>query len=93
MKGKKSRSLVDVAYRRAKAAKSAQRAVDAGKIVKKPMSNNTKKPNRNYEKTQSRSDEMHDLFQGDMSDRKSLAKKKSGTGGSKKSSKFKSKSR
>ncbi|PKI66360.1 hypothetical protein CRG98_013162 [Punica granatum] len=81
-------SLVDLAYRRAKAAKAAKKAMDAGKIVRKGASKKTKRP---AERTQSRKKEMHELFQSDMSQQKS--EKRSGIGGKKKSSKFKSKSR
>ncbi|KAL1542899.1 DEAD-box ATP-dependent RNA helicase 28 [Salvia divinorum] len=75
-------SLVDVAYRRAKAVKAASKAVQAGKIVKKHVKN-PKHP------TQSRTDEMQELFQDDMSEKR---KKRALKGGLKKSS-FKSKSR
>lgn len=83
----KALSLVDLAYRRAKAAKAAKKAMDGGKIIRKGATQKKKQPT---ERTQSRKEEMHDLFQSDMSERKS--KKRSGMGGKKKS-KFKSKSR
>ncbi|KAK4860162.1 hypothetical protein QYF36_018421 [Acer negundo] len=87
-KDKKERtgiSLVDMAYRRAKAVKAKNKALDAGKISK-VISN---KPKRPSQKTQSRAEEMRDLFQTDMSERKQ--KRSSGSTGKKKS--FKSKSR
>ncbi|XP_050364984.1 DEAD-box ATP-dependent RNA helicase 28 isoform X2 [Argentina anserina] len=80
--------LVDLGYRRAKAVKAVNKAMDTGKIVKK----DNKKSNRLPQKTQSRTDEMQDLFQSDMS----LGKQNRKTGGiGKKKSKnsFKSKSR
>lgn len=83
----KALSLVDLAYRRAKAAKAAKKAMDVGKIIRKGTTKKMKQPT---EITQSRREEMQDLFQSDMSERK--LKKKSGMGGKKKS-KFKSKSR
>ncbi|XAR64204.1 RNA helicase [Bertholletia excelsa] len=78
-------SLVDLAYRRAKAVKAAKKAVDAGKIVK-VQSKKTKSPQR---ATQSRTEEMRELFQSDISEKK---QKRNIPGGKKKSS-FKSKSR
>lgn len=75
-----------MAYRRAKAAKAVKKAVDAGKLVKKA----TKRAKRSSDETTSRSEEMRELFQNDMSDRKL---KKRGTGPAKRKSKFKSKSR
>lgn len=78
-------SLVDVAYRRAKAVKAVKKAADAGKIVKKTV----KKAKRPSQGTQSRTDEMRDLFQSDMSEKK---QKRNLHGGGKKKS-FKSKSR
>ncbi|GER57013.1 ATP-dependent RNA helicase [Striga asiatica] len=77
-------SLVDVAYRRAKAVKAAKRAVEAGKIVKKSV----KKPNQ---VRKSRSEEMQELFESDMSEKRQ--KKTSARGGGKRKSSFKSKSR
>ncbi|CAA0841164.1 DEAD-box ATP-dependent RNA helicase 28 [Striga hermonthica] len=77
-------SLVDVAYRRAKAVKAAKRAVEAGKIVKKSV----KKPNQ---VRKSRSEEMQELFEGDMSEKRQ--KRTSARGGGKRKSSFKSKSR
>ncbi|KAL7117526.1 hypothetical protein ACP275_03G076900 [Erythranthe tilingii] len=79
-------SLVDVAYRRAKAVKAANKAVDAGRIVKKAV----KKPKHASQATKSRTEEMQELFQGDMSEKK---QKRTLAGGVKKKSSFKSKSR
>ncbi|KAK3444009.1 hypothetical protein EUGRSUZ_A00214 [Eucalyptus grandis] len=85
-KEKSGLSLVEVAYRRAKAAKSVKKALDAGKIVREP----SKKAKRISERTPSRAEEMKELFQSDMSERKL---KKRGAVAGKKKSKFKSKSR
>ncbi|XP_015954163.2 LOW QUALITY PROTEIN: DEAD-box ATP-dependent RNA helicase 28 [Arachis duranensis] len=80
-------SLVDVAYRRAKAVKAVKKAMDSGKIVKK----NKKNTNRPSHKSSSRTQEMQELFQADMKDKKP---KRRGAGAGKKSkSSFKSKSR
>uniref|UniRef100_A0A2N9FFG6 Helicase C-terminal domain-containing protein n=1 Tax=Fagus sylvatica TaxID=28930 RepID=A0A2N9FFG6_FAGSY len=80
-------SLVDLAYRRAKAAKAVNKAVDAGKIVKKP----SKKSERPDKRKQSRTNEMRELFQSDMSEKK---QKRNFAAGKKKSkNSFKSKSR
>ncbi|KAK3006135.1 hypothetical protein RJ639_017056 [Escallonia herrerae] len=78
-------SVVDLAYRRAKAVKAAKKAVDGGKIVK----NAGKKPKGPSRINQSRAEEMQELFQSDMSEKK---QKKTLHVGKKKSS-FKSKSR
>ncbi|KAK4429398.1 DEAD-box ATP-dependent RNA helicase 28 [Sesamum alatum] len=83
---KKGIPLVDVAYRRAKAVKAAQKAVDAGKIVKKSV----KKSKHPSQITKSRTEEMQELFQDDMSEKRQ--KRTQRMGGKKKSS-FKSKSR
>ncbi|KAK6793029.1 hypothetical protein RDI58_012110 [Solanum bulbocastanum] len=85
-KEKSGISLVDLAYRRAKAVKAVNKAVDAGKIVRK-AGNKPKPKNRASE---SKTEEMQDLFQNDMSERKQ--RKPLHAGGKKKSS-FKSKSR
>ncbi|GFZ10441.1 DEA(D/H)-box RNA helicase family protein [Actinidia rufa] len=79
-------SLVDLAYRRAKAAKAVKKAADAGKIVVK----NGKKAKRPSQTSQSRTDEMRELFQSEMSEKK---QKRNLRGGGKKKSSFKSKSR
>ncbi|KAK9946918.1 hypothetical protein M0R45_012357 [Rubus argutus] len=80
--------LVDLGYRRAKAVKAAKKAMDTGKIVRK----DSKKSNRLPQRTQSRTDEMHDLFQSDMSQGKQN-RKSSGIGKKKSKNSFKSKSR
>ncbi|CAN1801557.1 DEAD-box ATP-dependent RNA helicase 28 [Linum perenne] len=92
-KGKKEKggglSLVDLGYRRAKAVKAVKRAKDSGKFVEKKAPNKGKRPSS--QKNQSKTEEMKDLFQTDMSERK---QKKSSSGLPKKSnSSFKSKSR
>ncbi|KAI3464819.1 hypothetical protein Pfo_021482 [Paulownia fortunei] len=79
-------SLVDVAYRRAKAVKAAKKAVDAGKIVKKSV----KKSKHPTQITKSRTEEMQELFQDDMSEKR---QKRTLRGGGKRKSSFKSKSR
>ncbi|KAL2512842.1 DEAD-box ATP-dependent RNA helicase 28 [Abeliophyllum distichum] len=88
-KNKKERngiSLVDVAYRRAKAVKAARKAVDAGKIVRKSV----KKSKNPSQINKSRTDEMRELFQDDMSAKKQINLQR---GVGKKKSSFKSKSR
>ncbi len=63
------------------------KAVDAGKIVKKP----SKKSERPDKRKQSRTNEMRELFQSDMSEKK---QKRNFAAGKKKSkNSFKSKSR
>ncbi|GFY86254.1 DEA(D/H)-box RNA helicase family protein [Actinidia rufa] len=79
-------SLVDLAYRRAKAVKAVKKAADAGKIVVKKG----KKAKRPSQTSQSRTDEMRELFQSEMSEKK---QKRNLHGGGKKKSSFKSKSR
>lgn len=86
-KEKSGLSLVDLAYRRAKAVKAVKKALDAGKIVKKGK----KKSNQSSHRTPSRTEEMQELFQSDMSEKKQR-RKGVGTGKKSKSS-FKSKSR
>ncbi|OVA07484.1 Helicase [Macleaya cordata] len=86
-KDKAGKLLVDVAYRHAKAVKAVKKAQAAGKFVKKVGKN----PKRPSQRTQSRPEEMRDLFQSDMHDKK---QKKGIHGAAKKKSKsFKSKSR
>ncbi|XP_062112876.1 DEAD-box ATP-dependent RNA helicase 28 [Humulus lupulus] len=85
---KKEMSLVDLAYRRAKAVKAKKKAVDAGKIVMKVA----KKSKHSSQRTQSRTEEMQELFEGDMTDKKQK-RNVSGTGMKKSKSSFKSKSR
>ncbi|KAK1296541.1 DEAD-box ATP-dependent RNA helicase 28 [Acorus calamus] len=90
-KEKVGKSLVDVAYRRAKSLKSITKAHEAGKMVKK-AGNLAKHTMKN----QKRSEEMLDLFQSDMSEKKQSSSSKKGTnaGGRKKpKSSFKSKAR
>ncbi|GAB4852547.1 DEAD-box ATP-dependent RNA helicase 28 [Ancistrocladus abbreviatus] len=85
-KGKKDNSgipLVDLAYRRAKAIKAGKRAEGAGKKVKKM--------GKKVKHTQSRTEEMQELFQTDMS-AKRQTRNPQRTGKKSKSS-FKSKSR
>jgi ATP-dependent RNA helicase DDX27 len=60
-------SLVDLGYRRVKAAEAVKKALDAGKIVQKKAGKKSKPP---PERTQSRTEEMRELFQRDMSERK-----------------------
>ncbi|KAG6648444.1 hypothetical protein CIPAW_07G148200 [Carya illinoinensis] len=86
-KEKTGKSLVDVGYRRAKAVKAKKRAQDAGKIVKKT----SKKSKPLTQKSQSRTEEMRDLFQSDMSERKQ--KRNVSAPKKKPKSSFKSKSR
>lgn len=81
-------SLVNLAYRRAKAVKAKKKAVDAGKIVTKA----TKKSKRSSQKTQSRTEEMRELFESDMSERKQK-RNTAGAGMKKSKHSFKSKSR
>ncbi|XVF63671.1 hypothetical protein PTKIN_Ptkin09bG0105200 [Pterospermum kingtungense] len=87
-KEKEGIPLIDVAYRRAKAAKAVKKAIDSGKIVKK---SNEKSKHANQRRTQSRTEEMRELFQNDMSERRQ--KSTSGAGRRKSKSSFKSKSR
>lgn len=81
-------SLVDLGYRRAKAAKAVKRALDSGKIVHKAG----KKSKRLPERTQSRTEEMRELFQSDMTEKK-RTKSSGGTRSKKSKNSFKSKSR
>ncbi|KAJ4799538.1 ATP-dependent RNA helicase DRS1 [Rhynchospora pubera] len=86
-KGKKTgRSVVDVAYRRAKSVKAMKKGGGAGNL-KKSLKKTIKQP--------SRREEMHELFQGDMSESKQARGFKKGTGNSlkRKKSSFKSQSR
>ncbi|XP_030484041.2 DEAD-box ATP-dependent RNA helicase 28 [Cannabis sativa] len=85
---KKEMSLVDLAYRRAKAVKAKKKAVDAGKIVMKVV----KKSKNSSKRTPSRTEEMKELFESDMTDRKQK-RNFSGEGMKKSKSSFKSKSR
>lgn len=85
-KDKTGINLVDVAYRRAKAVKAAKKAADAGKIIRKEG----KKTKRPTKVSQSRTEEMRELFKSDMSEEK---RKRTHSAGGKKKSSFKSKSR
>jgi ATP-dependent RNA helicase DDX27 len=81
-------SLVDLGYRRLKAAEAMKKALDAGKIVQKKAGKKSKPP---PERTQSRTEEMRELFRRDMSERKQ--KRSSGTRNRKSKNSFKRKSR
>ncbi|WCJ35081.1 ATP-dependent RNA helicase DRS1 [Euphorbia peplus] len=85
---KNGMSLVDLGYRRAKAAKAVKRALDSGKIIQKDH----KKPKRPAQKGQQRTEEMKELFQSDMSEKK-RKKSSSGMGNKKSKNSFKSKAR
>lgn len=87
-KEKSGMSLVDLAYRRAKAVKAKKKAVDAGKIVMKA----SKKSQHPSQRSQSRTEEMRELFENDMSERKQK-RKTIGSGMKKSKHSFKSKSR
>ncbi|XP_050267704.1 DEAD-box ATP-dependent RNA helicase 28-like [Quercus robur] len=80
-------SLVELGYRRAKAVKAVKKALDTGKIVKK----NNKKSEHPNQRQQSRTREMQELFQSDMSEKKQ--KRNSAPGKKKSKHSFKSKSR
>ena len=71
-----------------KVAEAVKKALDAGKIVQKKAGKKSKPP---PERTQSRTEEMRELFQSDMSERKQ--KRGSGTRNRKSKNSFKSKSR
>ncbi|ERM97717.1 hypothetical protein AMTRI_Chr09g38990 [Amborella trichopoda] len=90
---KSGKSLVDLAYQRARSVKAIQKAREAGKIVKKA----DKSSRRPSQSTQSRKEENEELFQSDMSARKQFhgSKKNARGAGRRKKSKnaFKSKSR
>ncbi|CAM0949884.1 unnamed protein product [Alopecurus aequalis] len=89
-KAKSSQSLVDVAYRRAKSMKATgKKDIGAGK------GNNEKKAKQPSEKGQTRQEEMHELFQNDMSEWKQgrSLKKKDSTYAKKSKNSFKSKAR
>ncbi|XP_058098911.1 DEAD-box ATP-dependent RNA helicase 28 [Magnolia sinica] len=91
-KEKAGKSLVDLGYQRAKSVKAIQKSREAGKTLRK-VGKPSKRP---LQRTQGRTEEMQELFQTDMSDRKQMrGSKRSISGGAKKKSKhsFKSKSR
>lgn len=85
-KDKTGISLVDLGYRRAKAVKAVKKAADGGKIVRKF----DKKRKHPSQKVQSRQEEMKELFERDVSERK---QRTTPHAGGKKKSAFKSKSR
>ncbi|CAH8316841.1 unnamed protein product [Eruca vesicaria subsp. sativa] len=66
---KKGLTLVDLGYRRAKAVKAKQRAIDSGKM-ERPTPNKKQNLNRSKPKSQPRNEEMKDLFKSDMSEKK-----------------------
>lgn len=87
---KTGKSLVDVAYRRAKSVKSVLKARESGKLSK----DSGKRTKKFSQKNQTRKEEMLDLFQNDMSEtKKARTTMKSNGFGKKKKSSFKSKSR
>ncbi|CAI5508480.1 unnamed protein product [Closterium sp. Naga37s-1] len=65
-KPKAGKTRADLAYRKAKAIKSAERLRAAGKIVSLPKAGGRAAGKKPKQKTQSRSREMKDLFQTDM---------------------------
>ncbi|XP_068639904.1 DEAD-box ATP-dependent RNA helicase 28 [Aristolochia californica] len=88
----KGKTLVELGYQRAKAAKAINKAKEAGLFVKKPV----KKSKSTHGRTQSRTEEMKELFQRDMSEvkqRRGLRKNTSGPVRKKPNHSFKSKSR
>uniref|UniRef100_M4FBM6 RNA helicase n=1 Tax=Brassica campestris TaxID=3711 RepID=M4FBM6_BRACM len=85
---KKGLTLVDLGYRRAKAVKAKQRAIDSGKMDR-PTPNKKQNLNRSEPKTQLRNEEMKDMFKSDMSDKKQGTAKPKG----KSKNSFKSKGR
>lgn len=90
-KKKTGQSLVDAAYRRAKSMKAMKKMQDAGKKLPK-----TAKDNQLAQKNNSRKEEMLELFQNDMSDKKQARitnKNKNVSVLRKSKSSFKSKSR
>ncbi|PKA66451.1 DEAD-box ATP-dependent RNA helicase 28 [Apostasia shenzhenica] len=81
-KGKMGKSIAELAYRRAKAMKAGKGLRNTSKITKRPVKN------------QSRKDEMLEIFQNDISERKVINKKSCNPSGRRKpKSSFKSKSR
>ncbi|XP_022937022.1 DEAD-box ATP-dependent RNA helicase 28 isoform X3 [Cucurbita moschata] len=87
-KDKSGLSLVKLAYRRAKAVKAVNKALDSGKIVKQ-----NQKTKKSSHRTQSRSEEMREMFQYDMSEQKQKRRGSGGAGMKKSKHSFKSKSR
>ncbi|KAL5986032.1 hypothetical protein ACLOJK_028022 [Asimina triloba] len=86
-KDKAGKSLVELGYKQAKSVKAIQKAGASGKTMRK-----LGKPSH---RSQGRGEEMKELFQADMSDRKQMRLSKIHDGGARKKSKhsFKSKSR
>lgn len=81
--------LVDLAYRRAEAVKAENKAArDVGNMMKKASKISHRPPHR----TQSRTDEMREMFQGDISQKRHKGKA-GGPGKKKPKHSFKSKSR
>jgi ATP-dependent RNA helicase DDX27 len=66
---KKGLTLVDLGYRRAKAVKAKQRAIDSGRM-ERPTPNKKQNLNRSKPRSQPRDEEMKDLFKSDMSEKK-----------------------
>nr|CAD1844259.1 unnamed protein product [Ananas comosus var. bracteatus] len=88
---KVGKSLVDLAYRRAKSMKAIKKVQESGKLR-----NSNKRPKKPSQKAQTRKEEMLELFESDMSQTKraSSTKRNSSNFGRRKSkSSFKSKSR
>ncbi|WZY69992.1 hypothetical protein YC2023_002232 [Brassica napus] len=84
---KKGLTLVNLGYRRAKAVKAKQRAIDSGKM-ERPTPNKKQNLNRSKPRTTlPRNEEMKDLFKSDMSE------KKEGRGGAAAAAKPKGKSK
>ncbi|XP_010542208.1 PREDICTED: DEAD-box ATP-dependent RNA helicase 28 [Tarenaya hassleriana] len=65
---KKGISMVEVGYRRAKAVKAKKRALDSGKMER--SSGKKQSNSRPRQRNQSRTEEMKELFQSDMSEKK-----------------------
>ncbi|CAH2078860.1 unnamed protein product [Thlaspi arvense] len=66
---KQGLTLKDLGYRRAKAVKAKQRAIDSGKM-ERPAPNKKQNLNRSKPRNQPRKEEMKDLFKSDMSEKK-----------------------
>ncbi|XP_077246250.1 DEA(D/H)-box RNA helicase family protein [Tasmannia lanceolata] len=89
-KDKAGKSLVNLGYQRAKSLKSIKKAHEAGKTVRK-VGKTMKNPSQ---RSQSRTKEMQELFESDMSERKQTNKRSIHGAGTKKVQRsFKSKSR
>eukprot|EP00268_Persea_americana_P023491 TRINITY_DN2307_c0_g1_i5.p1 TRINITY_DN2307_c0_g1~~TRINITY_DN2307_c0_g1_i5.p1 ORF type:complete len:759 (+),score=188.63 TRINITY_DN2307_c0_g1_i5:195-2471(+) len=82
-KEKAGKSLVDLAYQRAKSLKAMNKAHEAGKIMRKKV-----KTPKSLHRSRSRTGEMQELFQSDMSERKQMySSKRSALGAARKKSK------